>query len=384
MIEVVPFVPKDKTTQEKPQSDQEVTKKEQEKVPILQHTPIAPHLGVHYPANPNLLYQYPPPTDDILANILNALDNVPQFYTQVLHLMNKMNLPPPFRSSKSHIPSTIDYSKIRSRLDLFLQRLKNRPQRANSDEEEGEEDFDEEEGIERQRRQEKAKIKKNEKPSPSTFPLVVRPVRPFLVTSLPPSKKQKTVKNMERSTKLFQGQIDDDDNDKNEEETDDAKFVPESENAMIDLVADRQQLDSSSSASNYLALSSADRKEQMPEAEAKKKREVEEEISFFHFDPTSFSTHSSSPSSSSAVETTSSDPVAPQFVTDEDLQFRATEQEIVEKFPNYERGTPSNRLYIKNLAKSVSDQDLFFLFGRFDHSTFVFHSHFLLRHRFLF
>ncbi|XP_067002848.2 RNA-binding region-containing protein 3 [Anabrus simplex] len=48
------------------------------------------------PPPAHLRYQYPPPTHAILANIAHALASVPKFYTQVLHLMNKMNLPSPF------------------------------------------------------------------------------------------------------------------------------------------------------------------------------------------------------------------------------------------------------------------------------------------------
>ncbi|KAJ4793229.1 hypothetical protein LUZ62_044475 [Rhynchospora pubera] len=59
--------------------------------------PIAPTLGIDYPFPPHLEYQYPPPDGNILTNIVNALIAVPRFYTQVLHLMNKMNLPAPFR-----------------------------------------------------------------------------------------------------------------------------------------------------------------------------------------------------------------------------------------------------------------------------------------------
>lgn len=51
---------------------------------------------IKYPLNPNLYYQYPPPNYCTLMNISKALIAVPRFYTQVLHLMNKMNLPPPF------------------------------------------------------------------------------------------------------------------------------------------------------------------------------------------------------------------------------------------------------------------------------------------------
>ncbi|XP_061406272.1 RNA-binding region-containing protein 3 isoform X2 [Lethenteron reissneri] len=44
---------------------------------------IAPKLGVTYTANPLLRYRYPPPTTNILANICHALSSSPRFYTQV-------------------------------------------------------------------------------------------------------------------------------------------------------------------------------------------------------------------------------------------------------------------------------------------------------------
>ncbi|CAG8497500.1 6799_t:CDS:2 [Diversispora eburnea] len=53
-------------------------------------------LPMNYPSNPTLHYRYPPPTVETLQNIMNAITAVPKLYTQVLHLMNKMNLPPPF------------------------------------------------------------------------------------------------------------------------------------------------------------------------------------------------------------------------------------------------------------------------------------------------
>nr|CAD7267050.1 unnamed protein product [Timema shepardi] len=48
------------------------------------------------PPPAHLKYQYHPPTQAILVNISRTLAAVPKFYTQVLHLMNKMNLPSPF------------------------------------------------------------------------------------------------------------------------------------------------------------------------------------------------------------------------------------------------------------------------------------------------
>lgn len=55
------------------------------------------HCGVDFtqPVPSHLRYQYPPPDDLTLLNIAKVLATVPKFYTQVLHLMNKMNLPCP-------------------------------------------------------------------------------------------------------------------------------------------------------------------------------------------------------------------------------------------------------------------------------------------------
>ena len=57
---------------------------------------VCPKLGVNNPFPDDLVYKYPDPNVTILTNIANAMASVPKFYTQVLHLMNKMNLPTPF------------------------------------------------------------------------------------------------------------------------------------------------------------------------------------------------------------------------------------------------------------------------------------------------
>ncbi|XP_065830791.1 RNA-binding region-containing protein 3-like isoform X2 [Oscarella lobularis] len=58
--------------------------------------PIAPQFGINYSKPRNLHYAYPPPTVDILLNVMHTMACIPKLYEQVLHLMNKMNLPPPF------------------------------------------------------------------------------------------------------------------------------------------------------------------------------------------------------------------------------------------------------------------------------------------------
>uniref|UniRef100_A0A3Q3W562 RNA-binding region-containing protein 3 n=1 Tax=Mola mola TaxID=94237 RepID=A0A3Q3W562_MOLML len=75
-----------------PGSDKQETK--QPNISIIE-TGIAPSL-LKFQPNPTLRYLYPPPSNGILTNITHALMSVPKFYVQVLHLMNKMNLPCPF------------------------------------------------------------------------------------------------------------------------------------------------------------------------------------------------------------------------------------------------------------------------------------------------
>lgn len=53
-------------------------------------------VGFHQPPPSHLKYIYPKPNRATINNIAHALATIPRFYTQVLHLMNKMNLPPPF------------------------------------------------------------------------------------------------------------------------------------------------------------------------------------------------------------------------------------------------------------------------------------------------
>ncbi|CAG8579161.1 7575_t:CDS:2 [Cetraspora pellucida] len=101
-------------------------------IPGSQAEPIAPSLGFNYPPAPTLHYRYPPPTVEILYNIMNAIAAVPKLYTQVLHLMNKMNLPPPFKpvvpesvppllqQHLSDLQNTDDNSKKRKKRDELL------------------------------------------------------------------------------------------------------------------------------------------------------------------------------------------------------------------------------------------------------------------------
>lgn len=66
------------------------------------------HLNFNQPPPPHLKYFYPKQNRDILDSICIALESSTKFYTQVLHLMNRMNMEPPF------VPGTksLSYPKI--------------------------------------------------------------------------------------------------------------------------------------------------------------------------------------------------------------------------------------------------------------------------------
>jgi len=75
---------------------QKNTEKECRRKIVERINAVAPKWNLEYPLDPQLQYVYPAPTITILTNIANAMAAVPRFYVQVLHLMNKMNLPAPF------------------------------------------------------------------------------------------------------------------------------------------------------------------------------------------------------------------------------------------------------------------------------------------------
>ncbi|KAH9265564.1 hypothetical protein BASA84_001568 [Batrachochytrium salamandrivorans] len=96
-------------------------------------TPVAPGLGIYYPSNPEILYQYPDPSPEILNNIVVAMKAVPALYTQVLHLMNKMSLPPPWSSYRTIDQPTNQSSALATTTKMALtshRHLKNPHKRA--------------------------------------------------------------------------------------------------------------------------------------------------------------------------------------------------------------------------------------------------------------
>ncbi|XP_037550388.1 RNA-binding region-containing protein 3 [Nematolebias whitei] len=86
--------------------ERKLKESKQPNIPLIE-TGVAPEHGLKFQSNPTLKYLYPSPSNSILTNITHALLSVPKFYVQVLHLMNKMNLPCPFGPVTARPPQFI-------------------------------------------------------------------------------------------------------------------------------------------------------------------------------------------------------------------------------------------------------------------------------------
>ncbi|XP_055375349.1 RNA-binding region-containing protein 3 [Condylostylus longicornis] len=82
--------------------------------------------GFNHPPPPHLVYCYPKINRDILDAISISLLSNSKFYVQVLHLMNRMNLEPPFLESKrsfvppgelKHVQTQTDFERMEKLLE---------------------------------------------------------------------------------------------------------------------------------------------------------------------------------------------------------------------------------------------------------------------------
>lgn len=62
---------------------------------------LSPSVNFYQPPSPHLKYKYPEPTTTTLVNIIYSLIQHKPFYTQTVHLMNKMSLNSPFQDNEN-------------------------------------------------------------------------------------------------------------------------------------------------------------------------------------------------------------------------------------------------------------------------------------------
>lgn len=271
-------------------------------------------LGLDYVLNPMLTYAYPPATPSVVANIAAMLLSVPKFYTQVLHLMNKMNLPAPFGPPMPQPPMPPDAHVAGPGFvsnETPLAAAETGDHESSLEESEMESD---EEDVTSMRHLAQTVVPQKRKPNKQLR-------RPKLQKLLP---AQPHLEHGPKASDVFEAPAED-------------KAAPKAIAINIHREAD-----------------SEDKPEQMTEA-------VEEG---------GFGIMAAVPKPVETAEATTGDDNydwdGTQFLTTEEVRSGRISSEEMSKasvFRNYEPGDVASRLYIKNVAKAATVEDLFRIYG---------------------
>ncbi|KAM6343672.1 RNA-binding region-containing protein 3 isoform 1-T2 [Alca torda] len=320
-------------------SSEEPVKEEEKKEPncVKIENGIAPNHGLTFPINSCLKYLYPPPSSTILANIANALASVPKFYVQVLHLMNKMNLPPPFGPITARPPMYEEYLPVPVPPPPIPPLPPEEPPLPEEEEEhlvsEDESEYESDNEEEKERMTKLMEL------------ATLQPKRPI-------NTKRRGVRKKQRIKDLLNVPV----------------CTPHS--------------------NLHPTLSPSDVFEQPQHVGHKKiefhittdipavlqiNSEKEEKNDLYvateEINNTGFGRIFPAPSSNDKMETEEEDDEIPsEFISRRDLEKNRLSREEMEKFSvfkNYEPGDPNCRIYVKNLAKQVQEKDLKFIFGRY-------------------
>lgn len=288
-------------------------------------TEICPKLNVNHAFPSHLTYKYPDPTINTLTNIANALATIPKFYVQVLHLMNKMNLPAPFGEPTPTPP--VAGCKV-AKVDQFTDTFDLHECRS-SDESELESDSDDRKpGIYQSNNviepvRKRKRLKALNKVNQEKFRIV-------------PLKKAESVESaFELASK---SKVDNTLASRIKDIVEQRKIEPPVHFSVFDERGDFGKIEPL-------------KKEEIPEAkmEDANKEESEED-------------------ENEEEEEESEDELNREYITANELrENRISDTEILTmtQFKNYDIGTKTNRLYIKNLSKQVTEDELKFIFTRF-------------------
>ncbi|XP_076319152.1 RNA-binding region-containing protein 3 [Tachypleus tridentatus] len=282
----------------------------------LQLHSIAPKLGLDYPPSPLLKYRYPPPTPTILSNICHALSAVPKFYTQVLHLMNKMNLPAPFGSLTPTPPVMPDVQLSVNPVGKDMLEEEEMDVTTSEEESEIESETDKKETLQPLKRPTRRIKRKFKKPRlqqlqapPATVTVRTDPTEVF-ETPVGFTENQAN-KKIQLNIKPAEVEVS---SNKDVSETKESVSVEEGGFGMLVPQQDVVHDDT--------------------------KEDYEDQVMW----------------------------IGSKFVSSEELQkntITKKEKKSLSVFRNYQAGEPSSRLYIKNLAKQVVEKDLHWIYGRY-------------------
>lgn len=271
------------------------------------------------PPPPNIKYKYSPPSRSTLIRIAIQLIREPAFYTQVLHLMNRMSLPPPFEELEAKFPMLREVYDMEKYKDIFGKEILQHPESfSNTEEDESEIESDEEnksKPIEvipvKRRHKQPAKGIKIQKFVASTKQVTV------------PTSAHKAVKPEDMFEQVQRG---------------------ETKHLKIEIKSVEKLLNTSNTdttADNTESNNTAD---------------------------TGFGLIFPLDKAEDTQNTEESQSIPQEVITSEELadnRISANDQRVLPVFKNYHPGKPSHRLYIKNLAKQVEVKDLHFIYRKY-------------------
>jgi len=339
---------------------------------------ISSKLGVNHTISPTLKYLYPPPSPSIIANIANALISVPKLYTQVLHLMNKMNLPTPF----GEIWAISDMYKESLRLldllpaavpidvrvnDIQQKNAEEGSHHPTEDESESELESDQESKVFKNKLPVLKKRTLHSKHSINKRPKLSQLQQTFIVTShrkepttnsnpstnINPiiSKKLEVIISTQdlsstmQSSKATQNNLRIDLTTPKENSTE-----QEGNNPLLDMFGETIPIQLNKETLNKDAIDEVNGqadKENNSEGFGKLEAKVQKD-----------------PQSPNQVEWERQE----KFITEDILnenRIKKSDWHMFPPFKNYSPGDPSSKLYIKNLAKATTMEDLRFIYGRY-------------------
>ncbi|XP_072760315.1 RNA-binding region-containing protein 3 [Anoplolepis gracilipes] len=262
------------------------------------------------PPPPNIKYKYMPPTKSILIRIAIQLLREPAFYTQVLHLMNKMNLPPPFEELEAEFPMLKEAYNVEKYKDIFDILHEDN---TNEEEEESELESDGEDVVPSNIIPVKRKLPQSKKRL--KIPKFVNPAK-----SITTSSSTQKIKPEDMFEPVQREEI---------------------KNLKIDLKALDKSLDASAN---------------------KQDNTVAIDGGFGLISPINKTTEDTKDSTEN-IEMQKN-----KYITSEELEanrISINDQRLLPVFKNYHPGKPSNRLYIKNLAKQIETKDLHYIYKRY-------------------
>ncbi|XP_050299974.1 RNA-binding region-containing protein 3-like [Anthonomus grandis grandis] len=297
-------------------------------------------VGFHQPPPSHLKYNYPKANRPTINNIAHALATVPRFYTQVLHLMNKMNLPPPFAVPEPPVRVVVPGGQAQPVVTqkVAIQETPGEKRKATSSEE-SELESDEETNkrsrdiipvrqvvpkktVKRPKFiKQPQKVQKDEPAKAADKPEDV-----FEMVQVQPPKKieLKVLPEPELMTP----------------ETTESEKLEEPKAVLLEVVEIAKPLEESPSVKPEEPKS--------PELKAKE-TEVDKSIAA---DP-------------EVVPGDASEDEFPCISLEELAANQITDLTVMPVFKNYNPGEPTNKLYIKNCAKTVVVQDLEYIFNRY-------------------